>query len=260
MPSAEQELGAPYMSSAISFNNVSLKLGSELVLDNINVDLQTNELVVIFGPNGAGKSCFLDLITGEKSPTEGEVSLLQGNVLDNRKYIGLVQQGISSLANIPMTVEQFVIYGRYRFLKFGKSWSAEDRKIALDSLEKVGLADLKSRSLKGLSGGELQRVVLARAITSEPKILLLDEASSALDVEATESIFNLLVGLKQQMTILFVTHDLSVVSKNVDKVMCLNKKLISHGKPEEVLTQETLRCVYGDNVNFFTHCHVSCHH
>ncbi len=251
--------------SLVILKNISISLGGRLALDNVSVDIEDRKLTVIFGPNGAGKSTLLKLLIGQLVPDAGSISLLGGTVTENRHLIGYVPQNFFSKKNFPLTVKKTVMTGRYG-RKIG--WLAyphsDDFKIVNEALELVGISHLADRVLEDLSGGELQRVFIARALASEPKLLILDEAASGIDVGVKESLYDLLGKLKEKMGILFVSHDMSVLSKGVDSILCLDRKLVSHGKPEEALTDTALHAMYGEKIFAFSHCqvphvHVSSH-
>jgi len=232
------------------------------ILEDISFTLPDKSFTVVFGPNGAGKTTFLRVLIGEVKPSSGVVKLLGGEVGSNLRFIGYVPQGVFALRNFPITVLKTVMMGRLRQIGLFRRPTAKDFELCRTALEDVGLSSFADKYLSELSGGERQRVFIARALAGEPRILLLDEATSGVDIGAKESLYDLLVRLKQKMSVIFVTHDISVVSRDVDTVVCLNRTLVSHGKPEQALSEEAMACMYGDKAALFSHCdmaHVHVH-
>ncbi len=166
-------------------------------------------------------------------------------------------QDFFSKKNFPLSVRKAVLTGRYGH-RIGWLKRPKDNDYAAvdEALHLVELTALAERSLEDLSGGELQRVFLARALAGEPGILLLDEAASGVDAGVKESLYDLLAKLKQRMAIIFVSHDMSVLSKGVDTLLCLDRKLVSHGRPDEALTDTALHSMYGEKIFAFSHCQV----
>jgi zinc transport system ATP-binding protein len=246
----------------IECRNLSVSYNGKLVIEDINVAFEDKSFTVIFGPNGAGKSTLLKVLVGQVSPTKGEVSILGGTVRENRKLIGYVPQSIFGARNFPLSVFDLVLMGRYGKVGLFKRPQKIDREIAFDALNQVGLADLATKHLSELSGGQRQRAYLARALCSEPRILILDEATSGIDIGVKEGLYEMLLRLKEKMAVIFVTHDMSVVSRGVDEIVCLNRYLVSHGNPAQALNDEALKCMYGEGVDIFSHCktpHVHVH-
>lgn len=250
------------MASVIELKNVTVELDSRLVLEDLDCEVGDKQLVVVFGPNGAGKTTLLRLLIGQLEPTRGQVLLLGKSVAQSKSEVGYVPQYFQNVASFPISALKAVLMGRFGRIGLLKRATRRDFEIARSALETVGLSDCENRVLGELSGGQRQRVFIARALAAEPKLLLLDEATSGVDVGAKESLYQLLARLKKQMTVLFVTHDMSVVSQDVDMVLCLDRRLVSHGKPEEALNQQALKAMYGAEVAFFAHCnfpHVHAH-
>jgi zinc transport system ATP-binding protein len=144
--------------------------------------------------------------------------------------------------------------GRYGTLGLGRRPRGEDRRAALEALELVGIRDLAGKLIGELSGGQRQRAFVARALAAKPKLLLLDEPTTGVDPAASESFYELLRKIQETgVTVLMVTHDVGVVSRYVDKVACINRRLVVHGRPEEVVTSEALAEMYGCAALFFHH-------
>lgn len=241
--------------SVVTLKNISVKREGLTLLEDINLEIQPNELSVVFGPNGAGKTTLLRVICGLVQPTSGFVSI-DGLAPKSggARLLGYVPQGAAAPRTFPISVKECVLTGRYARIGMLRWPSAKDRQIAAEALSQVGCTHLIDRNLAALSGGERQRVFIARALAAEPRALLLDEPLSGVDEGVREGIHELLLRLRKHCAIILVTHDLSVVARGVDQVVCLNKSLVSHGKPEEALTPDTLKCMYGDQVSLFSHC------
>lgn len=240
--------------NSIELNNATVSLGGREVLKDITVSLPEKGFHIVFGPNGGGKTSLIRTIIGELKPEKGTVSLFEKEPVTARTLVGYVPQRVHARRNFPITVEKVILMGRYGRVGLFKRPKERDKEITHELIERVGLSGLEKRPLSDLSGGQRQRVFLARALATEPKLLILDEAMSGVDVGMKERLYELLSSLKESMAVLFVTHDMSVVSRSVDTVLCLDKTLVSHGRPEEALTQEALSCMYGSNVALFSHC------
>lgn len=243
------------MKSVVDCRNVSVVYNNHAILDDITVSLEPRSLTVVFGPNGAGKTTFLNVLIGTTSPSKGEVFICGDSPSKARRRVGYVPQKIAPSPFFPVNAHRAVLMGRYGRLGLFNRPKAKDHAEADAALAEVGLEGFGDRPIQELSGGQLQRVLLARALVGQPDLLLLDEATSGVDVGARESLFALLTRLKERMAVVFVTHDVSVVGVGVDTVMCLNRQLVSHGKPEVALTDKALQCMYGGNVALFSHCH-----
>lgn len=240
---------------AIVFNNVNVVRGSEPALIDVSCTIEECSFTIVFGPNGAGKSTFLQVITDEIQPQSGTVRILGRSPKEAARLIGYVPQFFQVRRDFPLTVFEAVSMGLYSQIGPFTRMNASLRDKVTQNLHRLGVEDLSAAQVSKLSGGQLQRVMIARALTGDPKILLLDEATSGIDVGAKESLFELLVKLKRDITVLFVTHDVSVVSREVDCILCLNRNLVSHGAPEVALSDDAIRCMYGEGQALFSHCH-----
>ncbi|MFN0065488.1 MAG: metal ABC transporter ATP-binding protein, partial [Chlamydiales bacterium] len=180
------------------------------------------ELIGIFGPNGGGKTTLLNLLLGFLKPTKGAIRI----PAEVQKSIGWVPQNFSADPLFPISALEVVLMGRLRFApRFGR-YKKQDREIALACLKKVGMLRQQHVAFGSLSGGQKQRVLIARALASEPQLLLLDEATANLDPSSTAALFQLLHNLKKGMTILMVTHDLKLAVDQFDRLLCVEKGII----------------------------------
>ena len=189
------------------------------VLRNISFSVLPGQFLGIIGPNGGGKSTLLRLLLGLLSPQEGTVKV-HGKT-PPIEGIGYVPQAFQFDRRFPITALEVVLGGRIRNLSpFGR-YEERDKESAQASLHKVGLAHMAHKPFGALSGGQTQRVLVARALASEPKILLLDEPTSSSDPEAEKNLVDLIYDLKSKMTILMVTHDLQAIISHVEGILCV---------------------------------------
>jgi len=231
---------------------VSYGKGGEYALKGITMDVPPNDFLVVLGPNGAGKSTLLKTIIGVVRPVRGEVRVFGKDPIKDRKVIsenvGYVPQREHVNEKVPLRVIDVVMMGLYtkKIIIFNKKKYIEK---ALEALKYVGLKDLAYEFFHNLSGGQKQRVLIARAIISDPKVILLDEPFSALDAHSSRLVAQLLKRLNDAgKTIIMVTHDIAPVMEIMKRVALLNKELIAIGSPKEVLTSENLRRAYGVSV------------
>jgi zinc transport system ATP-binding protein len=226
----------------VSLKNVWVYFDETLVLQNVNLSINQNDFLGIIGPNGGGKTTLLKVILGLIKPAKGEVRVFGKNPQEERKLIGYVPQYIFFDLIFPLNVFDTVLMGRYKGLF--KKYSKKDRKATLNALKTLKMLEFKDRQIGKLSGGQLQRVFVARAIVREPELLLLDEPAAGIDPEMQESFYRLLLELKKKMTIVLVTHDIGAISTYVDKIACLNRRLFYHGSKEKALDElkKTYQC------------------
>ncbi len=208
-------------SPILEISNLSFCYENEEVLKGVDLKIYKNDFVAILGPNGGGKSTLVKIICGLLSPKDGFVNFKGKDISKHKLPVGYVPQSISFDKNFPTTVLDIVLMGRVKNIKFFR-YSKTDKKIALDALKLVGMTDFKSRFLSELSGGQMQRVLIARALATESEILILDEPTSSVDPHNSESIYKLIDDLSQTKTVILVTHDLSVVSNYTNKIVFIN--------------------------------------
>ncbi len=209
----------------IEVEDVSFSYDEASVLSDVKVLIKDEEFIGIFGPNGGGKTTFLKLLMGFLKPEKGKIR-------SNHKNIGYVPQVANFDKQFPISVFEVVLGGCIHLLGWG-FFSSRERKKAQEMIARVGLQGLENRPFGTLSGGQAQRALIARALVSDPDLLLLDEPTANIDGEAEEVIFRILMELKGEITILMVTHDLQAVLGRVDRLLCI-QHTVSSFSPAEV--------------------------
>ena len=240
----------------VLIEGLNVKYGEKIVLKDIFLKVEKGEIICIVGPNGGGKTTLLKVILGLKDYSEGKVLVLGKPPKEvEKKEIGYLPQKENISKNFPISVFETVLMGRYPKLGLFKRPTSRDREITLDCLKLVKMDNLKDENINKLSGGQKQRVFIARALAMEPKILILDEPSTGLDIVAQEDLYKILVDIrdKKEMAILMVSHDIGVVSTFVDKIACLNKTIHYHGKSGTPIPNEVLKKVFGSNIQILVH-------
>lgn len=221
----------------IQFKQVNFSYDNFLVLKDINFKVNLGDFLAIIGPNGGGKTTILKLMLGLLKPKSGQIKVFGQAPEKAREQIGYVPQYFEFDSNFPIKVLEVVLMGRLRRSILGYRYLKEDLQIAREALDTVGLKDLEKRQIGQLSGGQRQRVLIARALASQPKLLLLDEPVSSIDQPWQQSFYQLLEKLKKDITIILVTHDISLISSHVDQMACVNQELFYHGSTDKGLDQ-----------------------
>lgn len=230
----------------IKVEGLSVSYGSKRVLTNVHLNIDSGNVYGVIGPNGAGKSTLFKSILGLIDYTQGKIEVLGDEINDVRKQIAYVPQKDEVDWQFPATVLDIVLLGRYPYKKILQRLNANDKAIAADAMEQLGISHLANRQIGQLSGGQQQRVFLARALCQEAKVFFLDEPFVGVDITTEERIINILKKLAAEgKTILVVHHDLSTVSDYFNKVILLNQRLIAFGDTLEVFTEENISKAYG---------------
>ncbi len=230
----------------IQVNDLGLVLEKREILRNISLNIHSDEILTIMGPNGAGKSCLLKCILGLIKPTAGQI------IKPKNLKVGYTPQKILFEQSMPLSVEQF--------LKLGQPQNLD----LLSALDEVGGQHLISSWMYRLSGGELQRVLLARALSQQPDLLVLDEPAAGVDITGQAEMYRLLARIRRNRHcgILVVSHDLSLVMAETDKVVCLNQHVCCSGRPEVVAKDPAFAQLFGMDAKglaLYTHHHDHSH-
>lgn len=212
---------------AIEVKNLFFKYDKEYILEDINLKIFENEYIAIIGPNGGGKTTFLKLLLGLLIPTKGSIKVYDKPPSRYKTSIGYLPQRVNFNLDMPISVKDIVLQGRLSSKKL--FYEKEDYKKCDQILEKLDLKDLKERKISQLSGGQRQKILLARALVSEPKILILDEPTASIDIKGQKEIYKILKEL--ELTKIVVSHDIKILFEGVDRVAYINRKLFMHENP-----------------------------
>lgn len=246
------------MTQVVKLSNITLKYDQKIALSNIDLEIGEGEFIGLIGPNGAGKTTLLKLLLGILKPTSGKINIfgkegrLKGRM---RNRIGYIPQNPEIDYYFPIKVIDVAMMGRYAKIGFFRNPNQEDRKIVLESLEKVGMKDYVNTPYGHLSSGQQQRVSVARVLSQQPEMLLLDEPTANIDIGTEETIINLINEIHQtkQMTILYIAHNINLLTRYLDRIICLNQSIYKIGAPKEVLTPQVLSGLYQVKVKVFPH-------
>jgi zinc transport system ATP-binding protein len=239
------------MNPIIELQNVSFSYGNQTILKDISLQVFEHDFMAILGPNGGGKTTLLKLILGLLQPTKGSIQIIDSKPTTASKKIGYVPQYGEFDKHFPITVKDVILMSKLTSRSFFPFYQKEDEIMAFQKMEILGIEHLAKKKFGSLSGGQKQRVLIARALLVEPKILLLDEPMSSLDSHVEQDIYDLLKYLKQSLTILFVSHDIHVISRYVNKVTCLNVCSTTHSVDE--LDKQKLVDVYSGVMQTIQH-------
>lgn len=237
---------------AVHIENLSVYYGQTSAIADVCLDVADREYLGVIGPNGGGKSTLLKAILGLVPVSSGAVRIYGESPMRNRSLVGYVPQFAAMDKLFPITVTEVVLTG---CLKPGLSplfrFSSKNKRDVFRLLEQVGIAGLANRRISDLSGGEFQKMLIARALARKPRLLLLDEPTASVDAVSRNQIYSLLAELNKNMTIILVTHDLLAISSQVHRLACLNRHLVYHGEPQ--LTEHVVNSLYGCPVDLIAH-------
>ncbi len=235
--------------TVITAEHLTFSYGSSPIFSDLSFEVHAHEMVTVVGPNGGGKTTLLQLLLGFIEPESGSIRIMGHSPHEAGAHIGYVPQYAKYDEKFPITVMEVVLIGRIR--NFFGYYSAEDRRMALEAMERVGVANLAKEAFSALSGGQRQRVLIARALVSNPEILLLDEPTANIDAFMSEKFISLVEELAKEKTVLFVTHDTGFVSDFTDRVFCINRGLHEH--PVDDISGTQILQAYGHPVRSVRH-------
>lgn len=228
------------MSSILTLENVSFAYHQDTpALRGVTFNIEEGEFIGIIGPNGGGKTTLLKLILGFLKPISGKILVLGKPPSQTKEQLSYVPQTLQFDRHFPISVLDLVLAGRLSHLPWYGQYSKEDLEVALESLEKVGLQNFRERAFGTLSSGQAQRALIARALASKPKLLLLDEPTASVDAHSEAEIQKILKSLSGSITIMMVTHNLKTIINHIQRVICVQGEA-SILKPEEVCEHFTL--------------------
>ena len=233
--------------SAISVVGCTVSFSGQRVVSDVSFSIPSGSVAAIIGPNGSGKTTLVKAILGLVPMDSGQVRIFDHPIADAHPMIGDVPQHLDFDRRFPITVAEFMELARHRHL---------EREKIDEMIDEVGLPDSTLKKQLGqLSGGQLQRVLIAQAILNNPDLLVLDEPASGIDIVGEKAFYDIIRHLNREhdTTVLMVSHELSVVSKLVDTVVCLNHKMICFGPPKKLLTVKGIGRIFGDQTQTFEH-------
>lgn len=244
----------------VEAQNISFSYGDNQVLKNITLAVPQGDYLGVIGPNGAGKTTLLKIILGLLMPAAGSVKLFGQYLKDfkNWEKIGYVPQKATKFeTDFPTSVYEVVMMGRFGSRGLFHPTNSEDKKIVKRSLEQVGMWEHRDTLIGNLSGGEQQRVFIARALATQPEIIFLDEPTVGIDPKAREEFYSLLKTLnqKQRLTLVLISHDVETVLKEVQHVACVDVNLVCHSVPTEFLKHTLAGEMLGGGVKIIAHEH-----
>ena len=238
---------------ALELHDLTVSYAKKPVLYGVDVQVPQGALVGIIGPNGAGKSTMIRAIMGLTPLSGGWVQIFGESFEKSRHRVGYVPQREQVDWDFPVNVMDVVLMGRYGRRGWLRRVTREDKKIAEESLDKVGMLPFRNRQIANLSGGQQQRVFLARALAQQSDLYLMDEPFAGVDATTERAIVTLLQELQSQgKTILVVHHDLTTAKEYFDHLLLLNMRLVSFGKTEDVFTVEQLQKTYGGRLTILS--------
>jgi zinc transport system ATP-binding protein len=237
----------------VSISDLWVYRGENAVLESINLELMAGDFLGLIGPNGGGKSTLLKVMLGLIKADRGEIKIFGLLPAAARSRVGYMPQKTVFDQSFPVKVLDVVLMGRYSRTGLLHRYGSQDRKAALGALKAVGMDDRAEREIGALSGGEQQRVFVARSLVSDPELLLLDEPTAGVDSAQQTDFYDLLCHLNRDLgiAIVLVSHDVTAISKYVSKIACLNQRLYYHGSKE--LSNEDIEKAYGCPVEMIAH-------
>lgn len=244
----------------IEAKNLNFSYGTNVILNNISFSIDEGDYVGIVGPNGGGKSTLLKIFVGLLKLNSGSLTILNQpiNTFTNKFLVGYVPQHASQETdNFPATVYEIVESGLLGKKKLFQGTNKNDHVLITNALKIAGIQELANSLISRLSGGQKQRVYVARALVSQPKILILDEPFTGVDINTQKDFYAFLkkINVEQKLTIIFVSHDIDVISDEVKSVLCLNRNLLCLSSPHMLHEPNVIEEIYGKKITHIHHSH-----
>ena len=234
----------------VELRSVTCGYGGVAVVEHADLKIARGDFVGLLGPSGSGKTTLLKSILGAAAVYEGEVLVNGRSIKDKRPTIGYVPQLETIDWEFPVTVEQVVMMGLIRKNRFLPWFRQGERDHAYSIMERLGIAEFGKRHIRQLSGGQQQRAFLARALVSDPSLLLLDEPTSGVDIKTRDEVMHLLDELNHQdITILLTTLEINAVAAHLPWVVCMNGRIVAEGPPSDVFTPDVLKETYNAEIH-----------
>jgi zinc transport system ATP-binding protein len=232
--------------NVIEINNLSFAYEKEKVLENINLTIEERDFLAIIGPNGGGKSTLLKLILGLNTTKQGNIKVLDHLPKESLRQIGYVPQNTNVNTDFPIKVIEVVLMGHVNGKRPLFGYGEDETACAMGALTQVGMQQYAQNKIGSLSGGQRQRVMIARALCAHPQILILDEPTSSIDIKGQRDIYNLLKALNQNITVIVVSHDISVILEYANKAAYVNKTLSYH----DISDKQSIFHTHGSEAHF----------
>jgi zinc transport system ATP-binding protein len=232
------------MKNIITLKNVDFSFEKTKVLENVNLTIQQGDFINFFGPNGGGKTTLIKLILGLLTPDSGTIEIFDKPPKEMSSKIGYIPQNPFINKDFPITVLEAVLLGSLSKSSWFFSYPKDLKETAQHLLEEVGLIDIQNKSFSSLSGGELQKALIAKALICDPEILILDEPTAHIDIYTEQKIFDLILKYRGKKTILMVTHNLELIIKEIKSAFLINKK-VTPKLPKEICEHFALGLYHG---------------
>ena len=216
------------INNIIEVDNLWFAYDKQKILEDISFTVNRSDFLTIIGPNGGGKSTLLKLMLGINPLQKGKITINENDYLKEVVNIGYVPQNTNINLTFPITVLEVIMMGQNSLKKRVFGYSKDEKEAAYEALEKVNMRNFADNKISDLSGGQRQRVFIARSLFDKPSILFLDEPTSNIDIKGTEQVYSILENLNKEMTIVVVSHDISVILKYASKAFYVNRRLTQH--------------------------------
>lgn len=249
-----------FLAPVFEVSNLNFVVSNQKILDSISLKIFAGEYDAIIGPNGGGKTTLVRMLLGLQNPTSGNIKIFGEDIKKFKGWhkIGYVPQRATLVdTSFPATVLDVVLMGRVSKSGFFKRYSKEDKDAAYNAMMHMDVVELSNKMIGSLSGGQRQRVMIARALASNPSVLILDEPNTGVDKNSQHLFYNLLRDLNKNnnLTILFITHDVGVIVNDIDRVFTVNRTLSTCNDPKATISCEDMSELYATNAHLLFNHH-----